>query len=340
MHTFAFVKPMLDRAVQEGIFTAAVAAVGQQKKRFFSCASGTADEATRFDMASMTKILAPTMLALRALEAGELTLDDTISRFFEAPADKSDLTIRQLMTHTAGFVPSFHIYEAISDPQDALNCILRHPLETPPDGTVRYSCIGYITLGKILEQVYGLRLDAAARAEVFEPLGMQNTDYCPTGGNFAPTEVDPQTGIAWCGVVHDENARFLGGVSANAGVFSDVADCAQFAAMLACDGDGYLAPATLRKAITNHTPGQTMHRGLGFHLAGVPSSFCGDLFPSASFGHTGFTGTSLVIDPETGFYALLLTNRVHPTRANDQLIRFRRVFHNRLYAAFSRSDVP
>lgn len=332
MKNFDWLQVFLDSGVEEGVFPSAVAAVGagEETPRLF--AAGDANLHTRFDMASMSKILGPTMLALRALDAGDLTLDDTLARFFDAPVDKAEITIRQLMTHTAGFTPAFWLSEETDDPDDAAACILRHPLQAPPDGTPRYSCMGYILLGKILELLYGTPLDRLAGQRVFAPLGMGNTSYCPQGGNFAPTEVDASTGVAWRGIVHDENARFLRGVSGNAGVFSDIRDCAAYASMLACWGKSYLSPATLRLAIRNHTPGCDVHRGLGFHLAGVSGSFFGDLWPASAYGHTGFTGTSLAIDPATGFYAVLLTNRVHPSRENEKIFRFRRVFHNKIYA--------
>lgn len=336
---FSFLQPLLASAVSDGAFPAAVAAVGMGSGAPVLAAAGAADLDTRFDMASMSKILSPTMLALRALEEGMLTLADPLSRFFDAPQDKAGITVLQLMTHTGGFEPAFWLFEETEDPDDAAGCILRHPLAAAPDGVPRYSCMGYILLGKILERVYAMPLDKLAGARVFAPLGMARTGYNPAGGNIAPTEVDPATGIAWQGVVHDENARFLRGVSANAGVFSDIRDCCRYAAMLATGGGGFLAPATLRRAITNHTPGQEAHRGLGFHLGGTPGSFMGDLFPAASFGHTGFTGTSLVIDPGSGLYVVLLTNRVHPERTNEQLFRFRRALHNRVYAAASRAGL-
>ena len=165
---------------------------------------------------------------------------------------------------------------------------------------------------------------------------MASTGYLPTGDNIAATEISRRTGKLIQGVVHDENARFQGGVSGNAGVFSNVPDMIRFCEMLALGGKGYLAPATLQAAIRNRTPGFDTHRGLGFHLAGVDANFMGDLFPVDSFGHTGFTGTSFAIDPHTGFYVILLTNRVHPTRENLKLMRFRRAFHNALYAACNR----
>ena len=315
----------------------AAAAVGVKDQVLRVCVAGGANIKTRFDLASLTKVVSTAMLALLAIEEGNLTLYDRVARFFEAPADKGDITILELMTHTGGFTPSFHLWEITDAPEDAAGCILRYPLAAKPDGTPRYSCMGFILLGKILEKVYGTPLNTLAQSRVFEPLGMRQTGYNPSGGNIAPTEIDPATGAALCGVVHDENARFLRGVSGNAGVFSDIGDMVRFASMLAMAGKGLLSPATLRMATHNYTPCYDVHRGLGFHLAGTPENFLGDLFPAASFGHTGFTGTSLAVDPESGLYAVLLTNRVHPTRENEKHIRFRRCFHNRVYAEYSRT---
>lgn len=295
------------------------------------------DRSTRYDMASLTKILAPTMLALRAIEDGDLTLYDTLGSFFpDVPEDKRDITIKQLMTHTAGFEPAFWLSEETDSPEHVLSALFAHPLAYRPGEDVQYSCMGYITLGKLLETLYGRPLDVLALERVFGPLGMSHTDYCPKGGNIAATEIDSATGIAWQGIVHDENARFQRGVSANAGVFSCIDDMIAFASMLARNGENYLAPATLAAAIRCHAENSEVRRGLGFHLAGTPCNFMGDLFPACSFGHTGFTGTSLAVDPTTGFYLILLSNRVHPTRANLRLMRFRRTLHNALYAEFSR----
>jgi len=164
---------------------------------------------------------------------------------------------------------------------------------------------------------------------------MMHTGYLPSGDNIAATEVDSSTGKAWQGIVHDENARFLRGVSANAGIFSCIDDMILFAQMLANGGDGYLSPAMFAKSICCHAENGDIRRGLGFHLAGTPFNYMGDLFPECSFGHTGFTGTSLAVDPTTGFYLILLSNRVHPTRENLKLMRFRRTLHNAMYASFS-----
>lgn len=338
-------RDFLEKGLADGVFPSACAAVGVKDRVLAQYCAGvtsldggtTVDEHTRYDMASITKILAPTMIALRALEEGLLTLDDTVGDFLDAPEDKKNITVRMLMTHTGGFEPAFSLSHEAVKPGEVTRAILEHPLAGTPGDMPRYSCMGYILLAKMLEKRFGKPLNELARERVFVPLGMTNTGYLPEGGNIAATEVSPVTGKAWLGVVHDENARFQGGVSGNAGVFSDLTDMIRFVSMLACGGDGFLSPATLRKAIRNYTPGQDVHRGLGFHLAGTECNYIGDLFPEESFGHTGFTGTSFAVDPNTGFYVILLTNRVHPTRNNQKLMRFRRTFHNALYAEFSRS---
>ena len=336
---------LLEDGLREGCYPGAVAACGCGDAVFAISCKGKISEngpdvnvATRYDMASLSKILGPTMLTLRAIEEGELTLWDKLERFFpDCPEDKKAITIKHLMTHTAGFSPVFWLGGEAQSPEDALRALLAHPLETPIGAEVHYSCMGYITLGKVLETIYGRPLDELARERVFGPLGLKNTDYNPQNQeNIAATEIDKETGVVLQGVVHDENARFLRGVSANAGVFSDIHDMIRFAQMLARGGEGYLSRGMLKKAIALQAGDENVHRGLGFHLAGTPENYMGDLFPATSFGHTGFTGTSLAIDPETGFFVILLSNRVHPTRENTKLMRFRRRMHNMLYAAYTR----
>ena len=336
---------LLEEGLREGCYPGAVAACGCGDTVFAISCTGkisengpAVNEHTRYDMASLSKIIGPTMLALRALEDGDLTLWDRLDRFFpDCPEDKRAITIRHLMTHTAGFAPAFWLSEEAASPEDALRALLAHPLETPVGAEVHYSCMGYITLGKVLETVYGKPLDVLARERVFIPLRMEHTGYCPQDReNIAATEVDRESGVAWQGIVHDENARFLRGVSANAGVFSDIHDMIRLAQMLALGGQGYLARGTLAKAIAFQAGDADVRRGLGFHLAGTTENFMGDLFPADSFGHTGFTGTSMAIDPHTGFFVILLANRVHPTRENMRLFRFRRRMHNMLYAEFTR----
>ena len=335
---------LLQQGLEEGCFPGAVAAVGDANHVWAVSTVGViaqdgprVNRETRYDMASLSKVLGPTMIALRLIEEGKLSLYDTIGTFFpDAPEDKRGITVFQLMTHTAGFNPAFWLDQLAESPEDALRVLLQHPLDNPPGGAPSYSCMGYITLGKMLEKLGGKPLNMLADEMVFGPLGMKNTGYCPTGDNIAATEICAETGVALQGIVHDENARFLRGISANAGVFSCIDDMITFAQMLARGGDGYLSPAMMDKATRCYTPGADVHRGLGFHLAGTELNFMGDLFPDCSFGHTGFTGTSLAVDPTTGVFAVLLSNRVHPTRDNLKLMRFRRLFHNALYAEASR----
>ena len=336
---------LLEKGLEQGCYPGAVAACGCRGQVCAISYVGKisqdgpmTDRHTRYDMASLSKVLGPTMVALRAIEEGDLTLYDTLEMYLpDVPEDKRGITILQLMTHSAGFEPAFWLSEEAASPEDALRVLLEHPLDTPVGAEVHYSCMGYITLGKILETVYGKPLNVLAHERVFEPLGMANTCYCPENKeNIAATEVDKETGSAWQGIVHDENARFLRGVSANAGVFSDIGDMIRLAQMLARGGDGYLSGAMVRKAISFQAGDENVRRGLGFHLAGTPENYMGDLLPETAFGHTGFTGTSLAIDPETGFFVILLSNRVHPTRENSRLFRFRRRMHNMLYAAYTR----
>lgn len=336
---------LLAEGLREGCFPGAVAACGNRDTVFALSCTGKISENgsdvnadTRYDMASLSKVIGPTMVALRAIEDGDLTLWDRLDRFFpDCPQDKAPITIRHLMTHTAGFAPAFWLSEEAAGPEDALRALLAHPLATPIGAEVHYSCMGYITLGKVLETIYGKPLNVLAQERVFQPLGMAHTCYCPENKeNIAATEVDKATGTPWQGIVHDENARFLRGVSGNAGVFSDIHDMIKLAQMLARGGDGYLSRGMLQKAIALQAGDDSVHRGLGFHLAGTPENYMGDLFPAESFGHTGFTGTSLAIDPHTGFFVILLSNRVHPTRESTALFRFRRRLHNVLYAAATR----
>ena len=334
---------LLAQGLAEGCFPGAVAACGSLGEVYAVSSVGVlapgenaVNSLTRYDMASLTKILSTTMLAFLALEEGKLTLWDTLSDYFAVPEDKRDINIFELMTHTAGFVPFIRLDQTCASSEDALNAILASELISAPGAAPNYSCMGYITLGKILEQIYCDNLANLAREKVFKPLGMSLTGYLPEGDNIAFTEINPDTGKLICGVVHDENARFLHGISGNAGVFSNIGDMLIFCEMLSKGGSGFISKPLLDKAIVNYTPGHDVHRGLGFHLAGTEYNFIGDLFPACSYGHTGFTGTSIAIDPTTGFYVILLSNRVCPTRENLKLMRFRRCLHNALYANFSK----
>jgi len=342
METFEQVDRLIRQGLEQGAYPCAAVAVGLGAKLCLKKTYGSCTEQTIFDIASVSKIVAPTMVAFRFMEDGLLRLYDCVGDFFpDAPADKREITILQLLTHTGGIPAHFLLSDCAADPADAARAILEHPLAQAPGQDPIYSCMGYILLGRILEQIGGGPLDELAQKYVFDPLGMRNTGYHPTG-DIAPTEMDPVTGKLLRGIVHDENARFLGGVSANAGVFSNLNDMIIFTRMLACDGKlergtAYLSPAMLRAARINRTPlSKGEFRGLGFNLAGSPRNFLGDLMSPRAYGHTGFTGTSIALDPDTGLWVVLLTNRVCPTRENTRLVRMRSLIHNAAAAEASR----
>lgn len=342
MEPFERVHQLIRQGLEQGAYPSAALAVGIGERLYRKQTYGGCAENTLFDMASVSKILGPTMIAFRFMEMGMLRLYDTVGTFFpEAPEEKKPITVLQLLTHTGGFAPHFFLSQYASAPEDAAAAILEYPLENAPGGEPNYSCMGYILFGKILEKIGGAPLDRLAQEYVFDPVGMGHTTYHPAG-DVAPTERDPATGTLLQGIVHDENARFLGGISGNAGVFSDLEDMIRFARMLALDGvlpggERYLSPAMLRAARINRTPlSKGEFRGLGFNLAGSPLNFLGDLMSPRAYGHTGFTGTSIALDPETGLWLVLLTNRVCPTRENLKLIRLRSLVHNAAAAEASR----
>lgn len=341
---------LMEQGLENQVYPSAALAVGVRDKPLLSrCWGNTSLYApaqavtpdTLYDMASLTKVIGTTMAAFFLMENGALCLDNVVGDFFDAPEDKRFIRIRQLMTHTSGIPSFFMLSQCAADPEHAAQAILERPLAYPTGSETVYSCMGYILLGKIIEKISGMPLNRLVEKCVFTPLKMKDTTYSPVvSGAVACTERDPETGKIICGVVHDENARFLRGVSGNAGIFSTLNDMTRFAAMLACGGrteDGiYLTPATLHAATRNYTPGMSENRGLGFKLIGAGSPFMGDLLGPRTFGHTGFTGTSLAVDPDTGLYVVLLTNRVHPTRENGKLVRFRNRLHNCAAAEFER----
>ena len=329
MEAFEQVHRLVQQGLEQGAYPCAALAVGMGSELLLKRTYGGCTAHTLFDMASVTKILSPTMVALHFLEAGLLGLSDRVADFFpDAPGDKRDITVLQLLTHTSGIPDHVYFSDYTDDPADAAKVILNHPLEQPPGGDPIYTCLGYILLGKILEQVGGAPLDVLAERFVFAPLGMTRTGYHPQG-DAAPTEADPATLIPFQGVVSDRNARFLGGISANAGVFSDLEGMIRFGKMLACGGAPILRADTLRAAIEDRTPDSAgEHRGLGFLLASTPGSFLGDRMGAQAYGHTGFTGTSIAVDPDTGLWVVLLTNRICPTRTNTKLFPLRPLIHN------------
>ena len=341
---------LLTQGIEDGVIPCAALHVAMHGNPLLNWQSGHAaihpvpvpvQPDTRFDMASLTKLMATTMVALRLLADGRLTLSDTLADWFEAPAQTAGITIGHLLTHTSGLAPHAPLWQLCAGREEVLAFLLSQEPIAPPGTEVSYSCLGYIVLGHLLEKAGGAPLDVLADTLVFAPLGMSSTGFLPISPNaarqreagmFASTEYCADSETWLTGIVHDENARFLGGVSGNAGLFSTLSDCARFAAMVAghgvLEGNTFLSPALFDLGIRNATPGLTESRGLGFSLFDGRPLSCGDLFHIGSCGHTGFTGTSLWVDMQTGLSVVLLTNSVHLGRDRDAFFRLRRLVHN------------
>lgn len=287
-----------------------------------------------FDMASMTKIIATTCAALRLIDRGALRLEDTLDRYFERCYGKEKTTVRQLMTHTSGLSAHLPLWQTEASPDTAADAILRSSLRAAPDTKVIYSCMGYILLGKILEHLCGESLDRIVQREVLSPLCMTHSRYCPPQSAFCvTTEKKAGRSDYICGHVHDENAHFLGGISGNAGLFCPLDDVILYAQMLSRRAEGYISRELFELAVRDLTPfDPDESRGLGFHLYRDGTYPGGSRMSRGSYGHTGYTGTTLYVDAESQVFCLMLTNRVHLGRDTPNYYAHRRAFFDLVFA--------
>jgi CubicO group peptidase (beta-lactamase class C family) len=350
---------MLKRCVDEGLVPGVAAAAGTAaqtlRREHYGAAQIIPERRPMppdaiFDVASLTKIVVTTTLALRYVERGLLYLDQRVASILPAfgAAGKDGVTLRHLLTHTAGLPAWTRLSEQGHGRDGALEAVCQAPLERPVESAVVYSDLGYIILGAVLATAGGAPLDELAQREVFEPLGMTSTMFRPSPALRArcvATEVVPERGGAIVGTVHDENAAALGGVCGHAGLFSTCQDLERFCRMWlgggVLDGRRFLSEATVRAATRDQTGWRhpARRRGLGWVLQPNPLWVPADLCSPAAYSHTGFTGTSLLIDPEYDLFTVLLTNRVHPTRGDQSAERIRTVrarFHNAVWAALAR----
>jgi uncharacterized protein YbbC (DUF1343 family)/CubicO group peptidase (beta-lactamase class C family) len=338
------IEPLVDEAIAGKKLPGAVVLVGRGDKTLYQKAIGnralvpsvepmTLD--TIFDVASLTKVVATTTSVMMLLEEGKIRSSDRVSSFvpgFERYG-KADITVRHLMTHTSGLRPDVDLADAWNGYETAIDLAIEEVPTSLPGERFVYSDINYFLLGDIVRRVSGRPLDQFARERIFEPLGMKDTSFLPGAplrSRIAPTE--PCTPFGWpCegpglsmlrGVVHDPTARRMGGVAGHAGLFSTAADLAIFCRMLLNGGEyrgtRILAPLTIAKmTMPASGPGERNVRGLGWDLDSAYSSNRGELLPLGSFGHTGFTGTSIWIDPTTNLFVVFLSNRVHPDGKGD-----------------------
>jgi CubicO group peptidase (beta-lactamase class C family) len=291
---------------------------------------------TIFDVASLTKVVATTTSVMQLVEQGQLRLRDPVAKFvpeFSAHG-KGSLTIQQLLTHTSGLPPDLPLEVEFTGADEAVRRAIDIPLSAAPGERVIYSDINFFLLGHIVSRISGEPLDGYVKAHIFDPLGMRDTMFLPTAAlrpRIAPTQRcrplawpcnDP--GVPFLrGVVHDPTARRMGGVAGHAGLFSTAADLSIFCRMLlnggSLGGARILSPAAVQRMTMAATPpGVKDVRGLGWDIDSSDSGNRGDLFPiGTSFGHTGWTGTSLWLDPQTKGYVIFLSNRVHPDGTGD-----------------------
>ncbi len=293
----------------------------------------TAD--TIFDLASLTKVVATTTSVMQLVEQGKVRLSDRVATFIPefGKYGKAGITVLHLMTHVSGLRPDVDVSHDWKGYGTAIALAAEEVPASRPGERFVYSDINYFLLGEIVHRVSGEPLDAYAKKHIFEPLGMRETGFNPPErlrARIAPTELC--TAYGWpCegadrsmlrGIVHDPTARRMDGVAGHAGLFSTAADLAIFCRMLLAGGSfngrRVLAPLTVARMTSPSTPpGERNVRGLGWDMDSAFSSNRGELLPPGSFGHTGFTGTSLWIDPTTGVFIVFLSNRVHPDGKGD-----------------------
>lgn len=359
MNDFSSLEQALEQASAQHVSPGIALACGREDRLLFSRVLGWASlrpqplpiqEQTLFDLASLTKVLATSLLIMKRCEAAGLDLDAPLGRLLPShyPPDKAALTLRQLLVHAAGLpahVPFFRDRPPEpADPQaqrlEVFRAVRDTPLACPPGTETSYSDLGFILLGELLELLEGDRLDRLCETRLFAPLGLKQTffvhldDPLPQARlpqtAFAATEDCPWRGRVVCGQVHDENGYLLRGVAGHAGLFSTLSEVqALVRLLLRClaGRSSFLRAETLSAFIRRQALVPGSSRALGWDTPSTGAT-CGRHFSARAFGHTGFTGTSIWIDPEDERFVVLLSNRVHPTRENNQFLQLRPHLHD------------
>ena len=349
----------IEQCVAGKAFPGAVIAVGRHDTLLYLHAFGHLDyehgkpvtTRTVYDLASLTKVVGLTTAMMQLVEAGKVGLDTPAVRYVPAFHD-STVTVRQLLTHSSGLPAWRPFWQHVHSREEMFALVDAEPLEQPPGARMAYSDLGAMVMTQIVENVTGERLDRYLLIHLFRPLGMRDTRYLPPASwrsRIAPTEMDTVYRHRLVrGEVHDENAASMGGISGHAGLFSTAPDLARFAQLMlrygrtdapthgrteagthgrtdarthGGAGASIVDSATVAMFTAVQNPALSS-RALGWDTPSKGSSAGDDLSPHA-FGHTGFTGTSIWIDPTQDLFVILLTNRVHPTRDNDQILRVR-----------------
>jgi CubicO group peptidase (beta-lactamase class C family) len=282
---------------------------------------------TIFDAASRTKILATAPAVMILVERGKIKLDETVHAYIPEfqGGDKEKITVRQLLTHTSGMPEDVSTASKWDGAETAIRMACALPLKSPPGTAFRYSDINFFMLGEIVRRVSGMPLNEFCAREIFGPLKMFDTGFLPPASKrarIAPTQMTE--GVMLRGVVHDPTARRMGGVAGHAGVFTTAADAARYARMMLnlgeLDGARILKAETVKRMTSVQTPpDMRSRRGLGWDIDSGFSRPRGGHFPRGSYGHTGFTGNAIWIDPFSKTFFVFLSNRVHPDGKGDVL---------------------
>jgi CubicO group peptidase (beta-lactamase class C family) len=338
---------MLRAAVQDRAFPGAYAIVGDARGVLAEYGAGRLDWSvsprptshTLWDLASLTKVVGTTTALAQLVERGAVRLADPVQRYVPewVGPGKESVTIHHLLSHSSG-LPAFRAYDQQThDKHSIAALIFTTPLERVPGAEMVYSDIGAFMMGRVIERVSGQSLDRYINAYVLKPLRMRETMFRPSRAlrpRIAPTEFDSLRGGLVHGAVHDERAYYLGGVAAHAGLFGTAHDLARFATMMLRGGTlgraRILKPETIAQ-FTDYADTAVSNRALGWDKPPRPESrrdirnraWAGQHMSGRAFGHTGFTGTSIAIDPELDLYIILLSNRVNPTRNNAKIFDVR-----------------
>jgi CubicO group peptidase (beta-lactamase class C family) len=304
--------------------------------------SPAVDSTTIYDLASLTKVIATTTAVMICLDRNLLNLDDEVAKYIPefAQNGKEKITIRNLLLHNSGLPAYKKFYTEYNKADQVLKDIYSTILEYPVGTKTVYSDLGFVVLGKIVEKVSHEKLDKFCEKEIFKPLQMNNTFFNPPDSvkyRIAPTEFDHYWRYRLLkGEVHDETASLLNGVAGNAGLFSDLPDIRNFLLMITQEGKfkgkQIIKPETI--ALFTKRQSDESTRALGWDTKSKKNSSAGDYFSDNSFGHLGFTGCSIWVDPTKNLFVVFLSNRVYPSRTNTKIFEVRPALHNAIVNAF------
>ena len=341
---------LIENAISDSAFPGAVLLVGKNDEIIYEKAYGhyTYDPTSPkvsmnsiFDLASVSKAVGTTTATMMLIDEGELNLDDKVIQYLPEFNNngKENITIRNLLLHNSGLAPFKKYYDVYSTAEEVINDIMNLTPEQEPGSKYVYSDLGMITLQKVIEKVSGKSLDKFLDENLFTPLEMTSTMYNPPlelKDICMPTELDDFYRMRQLqGEVHDERAYMLNGVAGHAGLFSTAPDLAKFLQMILQKGNyqgkQIIKPETVELFIKKQS--EQSSRGLGWDTKSPEGSSSGQYFDLTSYGHTGYTGTSVWTDPTKNLFVILLTNRVYPTRNNNKLSKYRPLIHDAVYQA-------